>query len=122
MFYSDAWLLESLGLLAGMISIKDLTANTIMFSIIGILFKNALELSFATSNLVGKYIGNMKPKSAKRYFLISLIMIFIYGVLSIIWNIPQVYVLYIYTENEEVIELVSNTIPLLTIMAFFDYC
>ena len=79
-------------------------------------------MSFAISNLVGNNIGGLKPNTAKRYFKTSVFIILIFGACSIsILNLFKNYVPYIYTQSEEVVPLVTQTIPFFSIMVFFDY-
>ena len=116
------WCFEILSLLAGMLSVNELAANVVLFNLISFLYQNALGMSFAISNLVGNNIGGLKPNTAKRYFKTSVFIILIFGACSIsILNLFKNYVPYIYTQSEEVVPLVTQTIPFFSIMVFFDY-
>lgn len=116
------WCFEVLSLLAGMLSVNELAANVVLFNLISFLYQNALGMSFAISNLVGNNIGGRRPVTARRYFVTSVFIILIFGAGSIaVLNLFRNYVPYIYTQSDDVVPLVSETIPYFSIMVFFDY-
>lgn len=116
------WCFEILALYAGFLSINELAANVILFNLISFLFQIPLGMSFAISNLAGNSMGERRPKRAKKYFISSLYVIFF-----LIITLDTLLICYrnriplIYTQQDEVIQIVSNTLPVFCFMIFFDY-
>ena len=115
------WSFEVLAIFAGMLSIQELAANVVLFNLIGIMFSIPFGMSFAVGALVGNNLGDGKYKTAKKYYILSMLCILILTAVILIFILSfRWYVPYIYTQEEKVVDLVANTIPLFSIMMFFD--
>lgn len=115
------WAYEILSLYAGMLSIKELAANVILFNIITFLFMFPMGIANAVCALVGNSLGDEKPRIAKVFRTMALILIeFITAVLIILMIIFRYSIAYIYTDQQEVADLVAQTIPFFALMMFFD--
>lgn len=87
-----------------------------------LLFQIPLGMQFAISNLVGNSLGEMKSNKAKKYAISSIGLIFCF---SVVVGISLFYfrnfVPILFTEEADIIKIVSDNIPLFTFMVFFDY-
>lgn len=121
MLCCEWWAFEVLALFAGLLSVNELAANVILFNIFMFLFMVPHGISNATCTLVGNSLGEGKPETSKKFVYTSLITITFLTLLLIsamvIFRNP---VAYIYTQKEEVVELITHIIPLFSVMMFFD--
>ena len=115
------WSYEICAVFAGMLSIEELAANVVLFNLIGIMYAIPNGISFALGTLVGNSLGEGKSERSKKYYITSLYFILalttalVICILSCRWYVP-----YIYTQEKDVVELVVQTIPLFSVMLFFD--
>lgn len=68
------WVFEGVSIEAGWLSTEELGAYIVLFNLITLLFQVPLGLSFALNSFVGNSMGDNKPKTAKRYFQISILI------------------------------------------------
>lgn len=116
------WCFEVLALFAGWLSPEQLAANVVLLNFIGLLFNFSLGMSFAVCSLVGNSMGELKPVTAKRYYFMSVLGCFILSTVIIVFILTfKSYIPIIYTQQPEVIILVEETLPIFTVMLFFDY-
>ena len=116
------WSFEFFAIYAGMLGIYELASNVIFLNITMLLFQVPLGMQFAISNLVGNSLGEMKSNKAKKYAISSIGLIFLCSVIvgtTLFYfrkSVPR-----LFTEDEYIIKIVSDNIPIFTFMVFFDY-
>ena len=81
MLLAEGWAFNVLGVLAGLVSVTDQAANTILLMFIAILFMVPMGISSAASAIIGEHIGANCVPLAKQYLrligYITLILLFI---------------------------------------------
>ena len=117
----EIWAFELTCLLAGWVSANALAANVILTNIMDFIFKIPFGMSFAVSNLIGNSLGQGKPNIAYRYWIASVnVMNIISLTIMVVIVIVRKQVGYIYTSEQDVIDIVSSTIPFFALGIFFD--
>ena len=72
MICAEWWAFEALTVLAGMLSVLELAAQTMCLSMIGVLFMVSVGLQQATGALIGNSIGANNVALANRFFSLTL--------------------------------------------------
>ena len=70
MLLAEGWAFNVMGVFAGLISVTDQAANTILLMIIAIMFMVPMGIQSAASAIIGEQIGANRVKIAKQYFYV----------------------------------------------------
>lgn len=98
-----------------------LAANVVIYNYMNLIFQIPSGIGYAVSNLVGNSLGGGKSKTAYRYLLSSIfISLAISSVFMVISLTFRKKIAVIYTEDEKVMRLVSETIPYFVIGMLCD--
>jgi MATE family multidrug resistance protein len=118
LFAAD-WLgFEVLTFMSSFLGNINLAANVVLFNFISLIFMIPLGISFAITSLVGNSIGGAQVINAKKYSIIGILTgISIVGFFTILIIIFRHEIPYIYTSEENVVEIVRS---LLGIYVFFS--
>lgn len=115
------WAFELIAIFAGLISVKDLAAQVAIINVIGFVYMIPLGVQFAASGLVGNAIGAKNPRQAKKYAACCVILaVSLVSTIVIVFNISPEMVGSIFTKDQEVIDIVTDTIPMLSVYLVFD--
>jgi len=115
------WAFELIAIFAGLIGVKELAAQVAIINVIGFVYMIPLGVQFAASGLVGNAIGAKNPMQAKKYAACCVILaVSLVSSIVIIFNISPEMVGSIFTKDQVVIDIVTETIPMLSIYLVFD--
>jgi len=118
MFAADWIGFEILTFMSYYIGNISLAANVVLFNFISLIFMIPLGISFAVTSLVGNSIGKNKIEDAKNFSIIGVVTgMSIVGFLSILVYLFKNIIPYVYTCEENIIEIV---VRLLGIYLFFS--
>jgi MATE family multidrug resistance protein len=118
MFAADWIGFEILTFMSSYIGNISLAANVVLFNFISLIFMIPLGISFAVTSLVGNSIGKNKIEDAKNFSIIGVVTgMSIVGFLSILVYLFKNIIPYVYTCEENIIEIV---VRLLGIYLFFS--
>ena len=70
MLLAEGWAFNVMGVFAGLISVTDQAANTILLMIIAIMFMVPMGIQSAASAIIGEQIGANRVQIAKQYFYV----------------------------------------------------
>ena len=110
MLLAEGWAFNVLGVLAGLISVEDQAANTILLMVISIMFMVPMGVQSAACAIVGEQIGANNVSLAKGYLRLMSIICFAFLVviqLLVIFNADAI--VSVFTQDEGVKELAKST-------------
>ncbi|CAI2365864.1 unnamed protein product [Moneuplotes crassus] len=118
----EYWSREMITIFGGFFGEKELGACVILFNTLDFVYMIPLGFCYAANALISNSLGAMNPNSAKVYrnlaamigFTLSLIL----GTLKLIlrYHIPN-----LFTQDEEIIEMIITAIPLISLSTINDY-
>lgn len=115
------WAFEFLAIFSGYISVAALAAEIVIINLVSFIFMMPLGISFAASSLVGYYVGQGNVKRAKRFanviMLLNILLTIIVLAIITIFNEP---ISKLFTNDEEVVEIVNRVLWIIVIYVFFD--
>lgn len=109
--------------MASYLGTNELAAQSILNTTASILFQVPFGVSVAVSTRVGNLLGSQLGKAARISCLVGLIMASVIAVTTGVglfvfrkkWG-------YLFSSDEDVVQLVSDVIPLLSLFEIFDSC
>ena len=110
MLLAEGWAFNVLGVLAGLISVEDQAANTILLMVISIMFMVPMGVQSAACAIIGEQIGANNVSLAKGYLRLMSIICFAFLVviqLLVIFNANAI--VSVFTQDEGVKELAKST-------------
>ena len=112
---------EAMAILAGIFSINELSANTILNDIVMMIYMSWVGISIASTALIGKDLGEGKYKNAQVLWKWTLVVGIIAGGIQIMIMIFLHYFVFrFYTSNDQVIEILNALLIVIIFQAFFD--
>ena len=116
------WSFEILSIFAGFLSIQELAANVVILNICIFLYQIPEGVGFAISNLVGNSLGEMNAHKSKRYAFTCIGIMIVSCFFLIMILIPfKYYFSLAFTEELNVVDLVSDILPVFTVWIFIDH-
>ena len=98
-----------------------LAANVVIYNFLNFIFQVPAGIGYSVSSLVGGSLGEGKSKIAYRYLISSIFISIVVSVFFMAFSlIFRKRVAIIYTEDEKVMRLVSETIPYFVVGMLFD--
>ncbi|KAM5146651.1 multidrug and toxin extrusion protein 1-like isoform 1-T3 [Mantella aurantiaca] len=117
------WTFEIGIILAGVLGVEDLGAQSIIYQIANIVFMVPVGYSIAASVRVGHSLGAGDIAQAKKSMVVALLMTEGCTLASCILLISLKEVIaYIYTTDQEIVKLVSYVVPVYAVCHLFDGC
>jgi len=118
MLLAEGWAFNVLGVLAGLISVTDQAANTILLMLIAIMFMVPMGIQSAACAIIGEQIGANRVPLAKEYFrLMSIITLVMLLVVQALVYFGRDSLVNVFTEDPAVAEL-ANSCVFVIILAF----
>mmetsp|Transcript_4694 Transcript_4694/g.3950 ORF Transcript_4694/g.3950 Transcript_4694/m.3950 type:complete len:204 (+) Transcript_4694:653-1264(+) len=118
----EIWGFEALSIMSGYVGVYELGASIIVINIVGFFYMIPLGISFIASSLVGNNLGANKPRVAKVYTNVSLLLVFVLSlVIGLLLLIYRVQVAYIFTDDERIQDLIISTMPAVFALYAGDY-
>lgn len=115
------WAFELLAIFAGYLGVNALAAEVIIINIVAFVFMLPLGISFASSCLVGNYIGARNIALAKRFANLTIIFNVVCTVVVIIFfYIFKGQLARLFTTEPEVVAIVDEVLWIICIYIFFD--
>lgn len=115
------WAFELLAIFSGYLGVAQLAAEVVIINIVSFIFMLPLGISYAASCLVGNYIGERNVKLAKRFANLTVAFnILCTVVLIIILATLREGISRLFTNEAEVVAVISNVFWVLCIYIFFD--
>jgi multidrug resistance protein, MATE family len=115
------WAFELIAIFAGLVGVKDLSAQVAIINVIGLVYMIPLGVQFAASGMVGNMIGAGNVKQAQRYAICCVgLAVGLVANIMIAFNVKPDLVGTIFTKDQEVIDKVTETIPMLSAYLMFD--
>ena len=115
------WSFEVGIMLAGTLGTKELQAQPVVFQVESITDTILFGVGFAASIRVGQYLGGPSAAGAKTATRVALLFNCVTGLMvgillgALRWKVPR-----IFTNDEEVIELAADVLPVLVFYMVFD--
>lgn len=121
MLAGEWWGFEICTLLAGLVGVTELAAHTVLAQTTGFLFMLPLGVNVAVATRVGQLLGAGQPEAAR---LVSRLMTFISFIVQVIFVLGLISGHsiwgHIYSDDENVLELLNTAFILLGFFVFFD--
>ncbi|KAM9327259.1 multidrug and toxin extrusion protein 1-like [Gastrophryne carolinensis] len=117
------WAYEIGIILAGVLSVEDLGAQSIVYQMANLIYLVPLGFSIAACVRVGHSLGSGDIAQAKKSMMIILVMTEIFAIFCCLLLISLKNVIaYIYTSDPEIVSLVSYVMPVYAVGHLFDGC
>eukprot|EP01089_Gocevia_fonbrunei_P021924 TRINITY_DN8677_c0_g1_i1.p1 TRINITY_DN8677_c0_g1~~TRINITY_DN8677_c0_g1_i1.p1 ORF type:complete len:484 (-),score=66.08 TRINITY_DN8677_c0_g1_i1:38-1489(-) len=121
MFCAEWWGYELHAVVSGLISESALAATTVLLNTTSLIFMIPMGISSAAATRVGSALGQEDANGAKRAAWVSIgIVLAIEGVMFVCILAVHNYWGYIFTSDEEVLDLLSKLTVALAVFAVFD--
>jgi MATE family multidrug resistance protein len=118
----EFWCFEMLIVMSGYLGTDEQGASIIIINFLTLLYMVPFGMSFATTNLVGSNLGAGKPLKAKRYAIISITVTCIMALVTITFMmLTREQIARIFTDHENVANLISNVFPVVALFTFSDF-
>ena len=112
---------EVLTIYAGLIGVNELGANTIITNLCFVFYMLPLGIAIASTSLIGQELGKGNHKNAKMLYQSTYL-------LAVVTAIPLIFILwwfnkeviYLYTNNTDIIDSIEPVIFILLVIVFFD--
>jgi multidrug resistance protein, MATE family len=115
------WAFELIAIFAGLVGVKDLSAQVAIINVIGLVYMIPLGVQFAASGMVGNMIGAGNVKQAQRYAICCVgLAVGLVANIMIVFNVKPDLVGSVFTKDQVVIDKVTETIPMLSAYLMFD--
>ena len=115
------WALEITTIFAGILGAKQLGAQVAIVNLTGMVYMIPLGVQFAASGMVGNEIGRCNIKQAKRYAASCIILAVCFdSVFVVLFNIFPSAVGAFFTKDEDVIDIVTSVLPILSLYLIVD--
>lgn len=112
---------EAAAVISGLVSVPSLAAHTVIATTAGLNFMVPLGISVAASIRVGQLMGERKPKEAAVTYRVTLLATTVYFVLNamVVGALHSAWG-HLFTDDADVLTLLSSWLPLLAIYTPFD--
>eukprot|EP01084_Bolivina_argentea_P137513 242191_1 len=116
---TENWSYQVVVLVCGTLPNADVAANTVIFTVWGVLWSVFWGIGLATIVRSGKVISNGDINGIKLIIKISsCLSIFINGIISVMCYFFRKHIAKIFTSSEDVIEILDHAIPILALLFF----
>ena len=122
MLIAEAWAFQVMGIFSGLISVTDQAVNTVIITLIALMFMIPVGIQSAAAALIGEQIGANQVRIAKSYFkLMSLcVFILIFAVQMLFW-FGRGPIIRMFTNDPDVEELALKS-TFIVVLAYVPDC
>lgn len=115
------WAFELIAIFAGIVGVKDLEAQIAIINVIGLVYMVPLGVQFAASGLVGNMIGANNKAQAQRYAIVCVVFAVIcVSTMVVVFNCSPDMIGNLFTHDQEVVAIVTDTLPMLSCYLVLD--